>query len=557
MASYECSCGLSAQEKYGGREVVFPYAERTWPDRTLDEAPVLVSCDLRDGNQALARPMTFEQKTDMFLLLVAMGFKEIEVGFPCANAAEFAFVRHLVETPGLIPADVWIQVLTPCREDAIRTAVDSVRGAARAIIFTYLPSGDASRHTVLGVSEDEWVAQAQRGTRCIRALTKDDAGSATQWRFGFGLEDFGSARLEAAVRCADAVSEAWQPSADAWMYLGVASSVEVSLPNVFADRVERFSRTIARRECVRVAVHAHNDRGTAVASAELACLAGAQRIEGCLFGNGERAGNLDLVTFALNLLARGIDPTLDLRQLDTIRARCESLTAIAVHARAPYAGDMAFRAFSGGHQDAIRKGLHLRAASASAAGRSGVPAWPQWRIPYLPVDPADLGRSLMAAVMGITSQSGKAGVAMAVQLGLELDLPTELARAFSRRVKQRSLDRAQEVSIEETCAAFLDAFAVWEALRMASAPTLLPAFDEAHAGAVLVASHAVPNTSAVWTRFARTSAVPRDTALVAAYVQLAHESSRDDVVWGVGIGRDEEQARRSAVCSALLAPAMC
>ncbi|SMR53525.1 unnamed protein product [Zymoseptoria tritici ST99CH_1E4] len=567
MTTYQCCCGLSAEEKYGGRDVGFSYPERKWPNRTIDEAPVLLSCDLRDGNQSLGSPMTFDQKMEMFLLLVALGFKEIEVGFPCANTTEFDFVRYLVDTPGLIPDDVWIQVLSPCREDAIRTTIDSVRGARQVLIFTYLPSSDLARQTVLGLTEAQWIDQAVRGARWIRSLTEDDVEgkgkSKTRWRFGFGFEDFASARAEAVIACADAISAAWQPSREEWIYLGVASSVEVSQPNVFADQVEHFSNSIARRDCIRLAVHAHNDRGTAVASAELACLAGAQRVEGCLFGNGERAGNLDLVTFALNLLARGIDPTLDLRRLDDVRGHCERLTGIPVHLRAPYAGDYSFRAFSGGHQDAISKGMHRRAAGASSVNGGSSPVWPQWRIPYLPIDPAEVGRSIYS-VMGITSQSGKAGVAMAVRTGLELDVPVELARAFSRSVKQRSLDVAAELSVEETCACFLSTFRVREAVKLAAeqfnehtdnATTVaVTAAYDARTHGTFVSSHPVYNTSGVWTRWSdylSTSTSKTAEPLVASYIRLQVELHLD--VWGVGIGQDEEHARMCAAYSAVLA----
>ncbi|OJK01755.1 hypothetical protein ASPACDRAFT_26446 [Aspergillus aculeatus ATCC 16872] len=449
--STTCAGGQSLQSKYGGRappHVHLP--DRQWPSKKLTKSPIWLSTDLRDGNQALPNPMTVQQKWQMFRLLVAIGFKEIEVSFPCASDTEFNFTRELVETPGAVPPDVSLEVMTPCRKDTLKRAVESLKGAKKAILFTYLATSDNYCETILQQpAETEWLARVTECIEYARSITKDDPEAQdTQWTLGFGFEDFANARPEAALRLAATIQAAWKPTHEQPVILGLASSVEATTVNVFADQVEYFARHLRNRDTVCISIHTHNDRGGAVAAAELACLAGGDRVEGCLFGNGERAGNLDLVTAAMNYFTQGIEMGLDLSDLPAIRRVYEEVTQLPVHPRTPYSGDYYFRAFSGAHQDAIRKGLNRRAASSSRSA---------WRVPYLPLDPADLGISF-DSVIGVNSQSGKGGVAWLIQQGLGLSLPGELAAHFSRIVKTQSIAWERGLAAEEVCALFLDSY---------------------------------------------------------------------------------------------------
>lgn len=490
---------LSIQQKYGNRIPSFHHNQRQWPNVVLKKSPILFSTDLRDGNQALRNPMvriqqqqqrkknsarqlteiyilfnkTFDQKLRLFQFLVSMGFKQIEVGHPSANQGEFDFIRHLVDTPGLIPKDVLIQVIAPCREEAVKRAVQSVQGAAQAIIFTYLPSSDNYRTTVLGISEEEWVDCAARVAKFAREITSatststtrrrrrksggDDEGgsssssSTTKWTWNFGFEDFANARLEAVVRCAEAVKASWGPSVDAQMIFSLASSVESSMPNVFADQVERFCQSVSDRSCWLVSVHTHNDRGGAISTAELASLAGADRVEGCLFGNGERAGNMDLITYALNRVSEGIDCGLDLSKLRDARQIYQDIVGIPIHPRTPYSGAYYLRAFSGGHQDAIVKGLERRAlAEADVTTQSSSTCWPQWSVPYLPIDPVDIGFG-QEDIIEINSQSGKSGVKWVLQSRLGHEISREDAEETVRVVKMRSARIDQATDADELC----------------------------------------------------------------------------------------------------------
>ncbi|OJD36916.1 2-isopropylmalate synthase [Diplodia corticola] len=546
--AYTCSGGQSASLKYGGRVPAFRYPDRQWPDKVLQRAPALFSTDLRDGNQSMPNPMTFEQKLRLYKLLVSIGFKEIEVAYPCANQGEFDFVRHLVETPGLIPDDVLIQVITPCREEAIHRAVQSVRGAKQAVLFTYLSSSDNYRDTVLRISEDEWVERARQGTAYARSITKDSTDPAvrqTRWTFNFGFEDFANARLSAIIRCTEAVKAVWGPTAEQKMIIGIASSVEASTPNVFADQVEYLSRNISGRDTVRLTVHTHNDRGGAVSSAELASLAGADRIEGCLFGNGERAGNMDLVTFALNLLTQGIDPGVDFSRLDEIRRVCEDVTKLPVHPRTPYSGSYYLKAFSGAHQDAIAKGLQRRTMAIKADEQSAV--WPTWRVPYLPIDPADIGRSL-DDVVGINSQSGKGGVAWIIGSGLGLDLPPELARRFARTIKERSSRGGRGMAPEEVCMAFLEAYRVGDA---AEKPVDDVAIELALSRGSSIASALGREVGLMGIKSNTTfQQLPGDAGTCVAYSRLTAGADGGEM-WGVGFGASQHVAEVRAIVSAL------
>ncbi|KFX94354.1 hypothetical protein O988_06349 [Pseudogymnoascus sp. VKM F-3808] len=446
----------SAAVKYQKQRPISNLKDRRWPSQRLEKAPTWLSTDLRDGNQALENPMTINQKWQLFRLLVAMGFKQIEVSFPCASETEFNFTRSLVETPGAIPADVTIEVISPCRKEALARTVESIKGAPNAIIFTFLATSDNYQETIFEASETILLERARTCTEYVRSITKDDpiASSQTNWSFGFGMEDFGNSRPEVALRLGETVRKAWGPSRENPIILGLATSVESYMPNVYADQVEYFSRNISNRETVCISLHTHNDRGCAIASAELGCLAGADRVEGCLFGNGERAGNLDLVTMALNCLTQGVEPRLDFSQLPHVRQVYEEITRLPVHPRTPYSGDLYFRAWSGSHQDSIRKGMAKYHNEMTITKKQ-----PTWRVPYLPIDPADVGRSF-DSVIGINSQSGKAGVSWVLLQELGLDLPSEVAMEFSRVAKAHSERLGRAIAATELCELFIQTFSM-------------------------------------------------------------------------------------------------
>ncbi len=371
--------------------------DRQWPSRTLAHAPRWCSTDLRDGNQALIEPMNAERKARFFDLLVALGFKEIEVAFPSASQTDFDFVRQLIEQRR-IPEDVCIQVITQAREDLIRRTFESLRGAPQAIVHLYNATAPLFREVVFRQDKAATIDLAVNGTRLIRQLC--DEQPLTRWTYEYSPETFCFTELEFALEICEAVAEAWQPDAQRPLILNLPATVEVSLPNVYADQIEWFCRRFGAREAVTISVHPHNDRGTGVACAEQAQLAGAQRVEGCLFGNGERTGNVDLVTLAMNLYTQGIDPGLDFSDMREVVRLVEACNQLPVHPRHPYAGELVFTAFSGSHQDAIKKGF-----AAQAERSDGF-----WCVPYLPLDPADVGCSY-EAVIRVNSQSGKGGIA--------------------------------------------------------------------------------------------------------------------------------------------------
>jgi 2-isopropylmalate synthase len=412
--------------------------DRTWPDRVISSPPVWMSTDLRDGNQALIEPMSAERKLRFFEMLVKVGVKEIEVAFPSASQTDFDFVRKLIEE-NRIPDDVTIEVLTQSREDLIRRTVDSLQGARRAIVHLYNPIAPAFRRIVFGMSREEVKAIAVSGTRLIRQLT--DAQPQTEWVFEYSPETFSMAELDFAKEVCDAVSEVWQPTPQRKMIINLPSTVECSTPNVYADQIEWMHRHLARRDAIVLSVHPHNDRGTAVASAELAVMAGADRVEGCLFGNGERTGNVDLVTLALNLYTQGVHPGLDFSDIDEVRKCVEECNQLPVHPRHPYVGDLVFTAFSGSHQDAIKKGFAQQKPDTI------------WEVPYLPIDPADLGRSY-DAVIRVNSQSGKGGMAYLLEQAYGLKLPRRLQIEFSRAVQRVSDDSGKEVAAADIYALF-------------------------------------------------------------------------------------------------------
>ena len=418
--------------------------DRTWPGRTVTAAPRWLSTDLRDGNQALIDPMTPARKRRMFDLLVRLGYKEIEVGFPSASETDFAFVRHLI-VDDLIPGDVTISVLTQAREDLIERTAQSLVGAARANIHLYNAVAPMFRRVVFGVGRDECRAIAVRGTDLVMKYAEQNLPG-TDFGYQYSPEIFTGAELEFSLDVCEAVMDVWQPADGREIILNLPATVEMATPNTYADQIEWFSRSVSRREHVAVSLHPHNDRGTAVAATELAMMAGADRVEGCLFGHGERTGNVDLVTLAMNLYSQGIDPQVDLSDIDEVRRTVEYCTGLPVHPRHPYAGDLVYTAFSGSHQDAIKKGLEDLDRRAAARGVSVSQI--DWEAPYLPIDPHDVGRSY-EAVIRVNSQSGKGGIAYIMRSEHHLELPRRLQIEFSRVVQGLTEGEAGEISAEQ------------------------------------------------------------------------------------------------------------
>ena len=409
--------------------------DRTWPDAVLTKAPLWCSVDLRDGNQALIEPMDMARKLRMFQLLVKIGFKEIEVGFPCASQVEFDFVRRLIDDD-LVPADVTLQVLTQAREELIYRTFASLVGARRAIVHLYNATSPVMRRVVLGMNEGEIVKLAITNARLIQNLAARQPG--THWTFQYSPEMFSGTELEFSKRVVDAVTDVWQPTPHHKCIINLPSTVEHSTPNIFADMMEWMHRNLARRDSVVLSVHPHNDRGTGTAAGELALMAGADRIEGCLFGNGERTGNVDLVNIALNLYTQGVSPGLDFSEIDEIRCTVEHCNQLPVHPRHPFVGELVYTSFSGSHQDAIKKALAARQEDDF------------WDMPYLPIDPKDLGRSY-EAVIRVNSQSGKGGIAYLLESEYGLELPRRLQIEFSQIVQ----------SVMDTCGKELTAQDLW------------------------------------------------------------------------------------------------
>ncbi|WP_433326144.1 2-isopropylmalate synthase [Spirillospora sp. CA-294931] len=415
-------------------------ADRTWPGRVIDEAPRWCAVDLRDGNQALIDPMDADRKLRMFELLVRMGYKEIEVGFPAASQTDFDFVRQIIDE-GRVPDDVVIQVLTQARPELIERTFESVRGARQAIVHLYNSTSTLQRRVVFGQDTEGITAIAVEGAKLCKKLAEDMGD--TEIYFQYSPESFTGTELEYAVEVCNAVNEVWRPTPDRKVIVNLPATVEMATPNVYADQIEWMSRNLAYRDSVVLSLHPHNDRGTAVAAAELGYMAGADRIEGCLFGNGERTGNVCLVTLGLNLFTQGVDPQIDFADIDEIRRTVEYCNQLPVHERHPYGGDLVYTAFSGSHQDAINKGFdHLRRDAAAA----GVPVDEHtWEVPYLPIDPKDVGRSY-EAVIRVNSQSGKGGVAYIMKTEHALELPRRLQIEFSRIVQRHTDDEGGEVT---------------------------------------------------------------------------------------------------------------
>ena len=407
--------------------------DRTWPGRVIEKAPIWLSSDLRDGNQSLIEPMDAQKKLRFFKTLVQVGLKEIEVGFPSASQTDFDFVRTLIED-GHIPDDVTIQVLTQAREDLITRTFESLKGAKKAIVHYYNATAPSFRRIVFNQDKAGVVAIAVNAGRVIKRLAEKNPQ--TDWRFEYSPEIFSSTEPEFAVEVCNAVIEVFQPTPEHKLILNLPATVEAATPNVYADQIEYFCRHVSRRDCVLVSLHTHNDRGTGVAASELGVMAGADRVEGCLFGNGERTGNVDLVTLALNLYTQGVDPELDFSDIDGVRKVVEECNQLPVHPRHPYVGDLVHTAFSGSHQDAIRKGF-------AQQDPNGI-----WEVPYLPIDPADIGRSY-EAVIRVNSQSGKGGITFLLEQEYGIALPRRLQIEFSQ-VVQRETDRhGLEMSAEQ------------------------------------------------------------------------------------------------------------
>jgi len=450
--------------------------DRAWPGKTISAAPRWLSTDLRDGNQALIDPMSPSRKRTMFDLLVRLGYKEIEVGFPSASQADFDFVRGLIDGD-LVPGDVQISVLTQARDELIDRTVQSLAGARRATVHMYNATAPLFRRVVFGVDRAECRAMAVAGTRSVMKYAEQylpgcDIG------YEYSPEIFMDTELDFAAGICEAVMDVWQPEPGREIIINLPCTVERSTPNVYADQIEWMSRNLSRREHVCLSVHTHNDRGTAVADAELAMLAGADRVEGCLFGNGERTGNVCLVTLGMNLFSQGIDPMIDFSDIDEIRRTVEYCNQLPVHPRHPYAGELVYTAFSGSHQDAIKKGFEAYQADAAAAGVDV--SEHDWAVPYLPIDPRDVGRTY-EAVIRVNSQSGKGGVAYIMKAEHHLDLPRRLQIEFSRVIQARTDAEGGEVTPAQ----------MWEAF---SAEYLAPGpvrLDAHHASSVVNAKDAL------------------------------------------------------------------
>ncbi|CEP63896.1 2-isopropylmalate synthase LEU4 LALA0_S09e04918g [Lachancea lanzarotensis] len=421
---------------------------RKWPDQRITKAPRWLSTDLRDGNQALPDPMSVEEKKEYFHKLVEIGFKEIEVSFPSASQTDFDFTRYAVENA---PEDVSIQCLVQSREHLIKRTVESLSGASKATVHVYLATSDMFRDIVFNMSQEEAIVKAVEATKLVRSLTKDDpTQQATQWTYQFSPETFSDTDPAFAVEICEAVKAAWEPTVENPIIFNLPATVEMATPNNYADQIEYFSTHISEREKVCISTHAHNDRGCGVAASELGVMAGADRVEGCLFGNGERTGNVDLVTVALNLYTQGVNPELDFSDLNSVVEVVERCNKIPVSQRAPYGGDLVVCAFSGSHQDAIKKGFALQEKRRANGDE-------EWKIPYLPLDPKDIGRDY-EAVIRVNSQSGKGGAAWVVLRSLGLDLPRNMQIEFSTIVQSKADSLGRELKAQEITDLFKDTY---------------------------------------------------------------------------------------------------
>ena len=543
--------------------------DRTWPDKVATVAPGWCAVDLRDGNQALIDPMSPERKRRMFDLLVRMGYKEIEVGFPSASQTDFDFVREIIEQ-GAIPEDVTIQVLTQCRAELIERTFEACADAPKVIVHFYNSTSILQRRVVFRADRDAVKKIATDGARmCIEEQKKYPQ---TQWRYEYSPESYTGTELEYAVEVCNAVAEVVQPTPEWPLIVNLPATVEMATPNVYADSIEWMNRHLNHRENVILSLHPHNDRGTAIAAAELGYLAGADRIEGCLFGNGERTGNVDLVALGINLLTQGIDPQIDFGDIDHVKRTAEYCNQLPVPERSPWAGDLVFTAFSGSHQDAIKKGFEAMDAAAAAAGTSVDEL--TWAVPYLPIDPKDLGRSY-EAVIRVNSQSGKGGVAYLLKADHALDLPRRLQIEFSGVVQTKTDAEGGEVTSEEIWSIFTDEYLPttvederWGRFELLSTRTQSDMSGEVSLDVTLrdgdesIVTHGVGNgpVSAfleviraqgfditLYDYVEHTLSAGGD-AQAASYVELQVEGQR---LWGVGIDGDISTASLKAIVSAV------
>ncbi|MEB8343556.1 2-isopropylmalate synthase [Streptomyces endophyticus] len=440
--------------KYGQYDQV-DIPDRTWPGKRITTAPRWLSTDLRDGNQALIDPMSPARKRAMFDLLVKMGYKEIEVGFPASGQTDFDFVRSIIEDPAAIPDDVTISVLTQAREDLIERTVESLKGAKNATLHLYNATAPVFRRVVFRGSKEEIKQIAVDGTRLVMEYAEKLLGPETTFGYQYSPEIFTDTELDFALEVCEAVMDVYQPGPDREIILNLPATVERSTPSTHADRFEWMSRNLSRREYVCLSIHPHNDRGTAVAAAELGVMAGGDRVEGCLFGQGERTGNVDLVTLGMNLFSQGVDPQIDFSHIDEIRRTWEYCNQMEVHPRHPYVGDLVYTSFSGSHQDAIKKGFDAMEADAKAKGVTVDDI--EWAVPYLPIDPKDVGRSY-EAVIRVNSQSGKGGIAYVLKDGHNLDLPRRMQVEFSKVIQQKTDAEGGEVTPKDIWSVFQDEY---------------------------------------------------------------------------------------------------
>lgn len=548
-------------------EVALP--DRTWPDKVIEKAPLWCAVDLRDGNQALIDPMGPERKLRMFQLLVGMGFKEIEVGFPSASQTDYDFVRQLIEGDH-IPDDVTIQVLTQSREHLIARTFEALEGADRAIVHLYNSTSVLQRRVVFRQDEDGIVDIATSGARLVKKFEEQLKG--TQITYEYSPESYTGTELEFARRISDEVATVLEASTDRKMILNLPATVEMSTPNVYADSIEWMHRNLEHRDSLILSLHPHNDRGTGVAAAELGYLAGADRIEGCLFGNGERTGNVDLVTLGMNLYSQGVDPMIDFSDMDHIKRTVEYCNQLAVPERSPWGGDLVFTAFSGSHQDAIKKGFEAMEVDAKAAGTDvdGIP----WAVPYLPIDPKDIGRSY-EAVIRVNSQSGKGGVAYLLKSEHNLDLPRRAQIEFSHVIQDLADAQGGEVSGADLWRVFQDEYlpadaaeAQWGRYRLRSVSSAsgedgafrmeaelevdgVTQTRTAQGNGPIDAFLRILGEEGVDVRvldYSEHALSEGGAAMAAAYVEAA---VGDRVLWGVGLDHNTTTASLKAVVSAV------
>ncbi|MFM9595188.1 2-isopropylmalate synthase [Streptomyces scabiei] len=555
--------------KYGQYDQV-DIPDRTWPNNRITVAPRWLSTDLRDGNQSLIDPMSPERKRRMFDQLVKMGYKEIEVGFPASGQTDFDFVRSIIEEPGVIPDDVTISVLTQAREDLIERTVESLKGAKRATVHLYNATAPVFRRVVFRGSKDDIKQIAVDGTRLVMEYAEKLLGPETEFGYQYSPEIFTDTELDFALEVCEAVMDVWQPGPGREIILNLPATVERSTPSTHADRFEWMGRNISRREHVCISVHPHNDRGTAVAAAELALMAGADRVEGCLFGQGERTGNVDLVTLGMNLFSQGVDPQIDFSDIDEIRRTWEYCNQMEVHPRHPYVGDLVYTSFSGSHQDAIKKGFDAMEASAKEQGRTVDDI--EWAVPYLPIDPKDVGRSY-EAVIRVNSQSGKGGIAYVLKNDHKLDLPRRMQIEFSKLIQAKTDAEGGEVTGSDIWAVFQDEYLPnpdnpWGRVQVRNnqsttdkdgVDTLTVEAEVDGAETTLVGTgngpisaffHALQGIGidARLLDYQEHTMSEGASAQAASYIEVAIE---DKVLWGIGIDANTTRASLKAVVSAV------